>query len=122
MPVTTSKGDGRALITGVVTFRERMAVPPEAEVRVSLEDVSLADVAAETIAETRFRAAGGPPYAFAITYDPGQIDPRRRYSLRASIRLGDQLLFTTTEAIPAFDRTSGVEIPVRRAAGRPADR
>ena len=84
--------------------------------------MSLADVAVETIAETRFRARGGPPYAFAISYDPDHIDAQRRYLLRASIRTGDQLLFTSTEGVPAFERISGVEIPVRRAAGRPADR
>lgn len=117
MPVATGSGKG-AIITGVVYYRERMAVPPEAEVRVSLEDVSLADTAAVRIAETRFQARGGPPYAFALGYDPSKIESHRLYTLRASIRLGEKLLFASMEHVDAFDSTTSVEIQVRRVSGR----
>lgn len=109
-------GQGSALITGTVTYRERMAVPTDAVVRVSLEDVSKMDVPSTTIAETRFNASGGPPYAFALSYDPAKIEHGGRYSLRASIRLDGRLLFTSTEHIPPFDEEK-VEILVRRAGG-----
>ncbi len=105
---------GKALITGTVVYRERMAVSPRAVVRVSLEDVSRTDVASTQIAETRFLASGGPPYAFALGYDPARIDERHRYSLRATIRLDDRLLFTSTEHIEPFGGDS-IEILVRRA-------
>lgn len=109
-------GQGSALITGTVSYRERMAVPTDAVVRVSLEDVSKADAPSTLIAETRFAASGGPPYAFALSYDPARIESGRRYSLRATIRLGDRLLFTSTENVPPFERES-VDILVRRAGG-----
>jgi putative lipoprotein len=107
---------GRAVIKGIVIYRERMAVSPRAVVRVTLEDISRVDVVSTVVAETSFLASGGPPYAFALGYNPAQIDSRNRYSLHATIRLGDQLLFTSTENIPPFEQEM-VEILVRRAGG-----
>ena len=109
-----SNSEGGAMISGTVIYRERMAVSPRAVVRVALEDVSKMDVAATLIAETRFLASGGPPYAFALGYDPAKIDDRHRYSLRATITLDDRLLFTSTEHIEPFGQGS-IEILVRRA-------
>lgn len=110
-------GQGSALVTGTVTYRERIAVPTDAVVTVSLEDVSKMDVPSTLVAETRFRANGGPPYAFALGYDPADIHNGRRYSLRATIRLGERLLFTSTEHIPPFEQEN-VEILVRKTGGR----
>lgn len=115
IPVSTSS-DRRALITGTVTYRERMLVPPEAVVTVSLAADSSAGGAAETVAETRFLARGGPPYAFALGYDPGELDRQRGYSLRASIRMQQTLLFAGSTNRPALENASGVEILLTRAA------
>lgn len=115
LPAGTGQGD--ALITGTVSYRERMAIPTDAVVSVSLEDVSKADAPSTKIAETRFPASGGPPYAFALSYDPAEIESGRRYSLRATIRLGERLLFTSTEHIPPFEQEK-VDILVRRTGGQ----
>ena len=106
-----------SVISGTVVYRERMALPPDAMVTVRLEDVSRMDVAAELLAETRFPAESGPPYAFSLAFDPGQVLEGRRYALRASISLGDRLMFTSTDHLPAFEQTEGVEILVRRTGG-----
>jgi putative lipoprotein len=111
-------GSGRdgGLVTGTVFYRERIAISPQSVVRVTLEDISRADAASAVIAETRFQASGGPPYAFALGYDPAMIDDRHRYTLRATIRLEGELLFTSTEHIPPF-QDGKVEILVRRSSG-----
>lgn len=109
-------GQGGELITGTVFYRERIAISPQAVIRVTLEDVSRADTASVVIAETRFQASGGPPYAFALGYDPALIQERARYTLRATIRLDGQLLFTSTGHIPPF-QDGQVEILVRGASG-----
>jgi putative lipoprotein len=111
-----NEGGGDALITGTVVYRERMALSPDAVVRVTLEDVSKTDVPSILIAETRFKASGGPPYAFALAYDPAGIDSRNRYTLRATIRDRERLMFTSTEHIEPFG-SDAVEILVRRAGG-----
>jgi len=106
-------------IEGSVWYRERMLLPPEAEVRVTLEDVTKMDVKAELIAETRFTPKGGPPFSFTLSYDPAKINAKGRYTLRARILVGKQLMFTCTEHIPAFDRDSNhpVKILVYRVSG-----
>lgn len=104
-------------VSGSVSYRERMMLPPGAEIVVRLEDVSKMDVAAELRGETRFEARGGPPYSFGVKYDPDQIDPRMRYSLRASIFHHGELMFTSTEHIPAFEGDDPIAITVHRVGG-----
>ncbi|WP_323717844.1 YbaY family lipoprotein [Paracoccus aminovorans] len=89
-----------ATIRGTVTYREPMALPPEALVRVSLVDVSLADAASPTIAAIEIRPQGQVPVPFALSYDPQRIEDRHSYALRARISSHDGLLFITTTMNP----------------------
>jgi len=91
-------------IEGTVWYRERMLLPPDAEVCITLEDVARMDVKAELIAVTRFKPQGGPPWAFTVEYDTDKIHEKGRYALRARIEANGRLIFTSTEQIPAFDR------------------
>ena len=103
-------------LEGTVIYRERIMLPPNAEVAVSLENVARMDVAAETIASQRFVAAGGPPYPFSLEYDPTKIDDRGRYVLRARIEVDGRLMFTNDQQIPAFggERGKPVQVLVKR--------
>lgn len=105
-----------ARIEGNVTYRERMMLPPGAEVEVQLQDISKADAGATVLATVLITPQGGPPYNFAIEYDPSSIDKRMRYALRASISMGERLLFTSTDYIDPF-KGNPVEILVRRVPG-----
>ena len=102
-------------IEGQVVYRERIALPPEARVEVQLQDISKADALATVLASVALTPASGPPYPFAIEYEPAQIDPRMRYALRATITLGDRLMFTTTEYIDPFSGNP-IEVLVQRVA------
>lgn len=86
-------GGGGAAVSGTLTYRERIALPPGAVAVVQLLDVSLADAPAVLIAEQRIANPGSAPIAFRIGYDPARIDARRTYAVQASIRDGDRLLF-----------------------------
>lgn len=101
-----------------VVYRERMMLPPNALVTVTLEDVSLMDVAATLIDKQTSSTQGGPPFRFTMKYDESKIDPRMRYALRARIELDGKLLFTNTSSIPAFENTDGkpVQILVQNVA------
>ncbi len=88
---------GMKRIEGSILYRERMMLPPNAEITVTLEDVSKMDVAADIIATTTFPAVGGPPWDFAMDYDPARIDSRHRYAVRARIEVNGQLMFTNME-------------------------
>lgn len=107
--------DAVARIEGSIFYRERMMLPSEALIEVQFQDISQADAMASVLATVELAARGGPPYAFAIDYDPARIDKRRRYALRASISVGDNLMFTSTDYIDPFSGNP-VEILVSRVA------
>lgn len=90
-------------INGEVFYRERMMLPPGAEVEVQLQDVSKADALATVMSSVMFTPEGGPPYPFSIEYKPADIDERMRYSLRATISVDNRLMFTSTEFIDPFN-------------------
>lgn len=108
----------RAAVSGMVTYRERIALTPEAVVRVQIEDSSRADAPAIVIGEQVIESPGQVPIAFSVEYDPAAIDPTHRYTLRVRITDGDgTLLFINTESYPVI--TSGspgrdIEVLVRR--------
>jgi uncharacterized lipoprotein YbaY len=76
---------GPAQLTGTVSYRERIALPEGAVVRVTLLDVSLLDAPERVIAEQEIHPTTQVPIPFALTYDRAAIDPGRRYGLRAII-------------------------------------
>ncbi|WP_412060707.1 YbaY family lipoprotein [Rubrivirga sp. IMCC45206] len=111
-----------AALTGTVTYRERIALAPDAVVTVRLLDVSLADAPSVTLAEQTIRAEGrNVPIPYALRYDPARIAARHRYVVRAEIRDGaGDLRWTTDTAIPVLTNgapTDGVEIRVVQVAG-----
>ncbi len=82
------------VVRGTVSYRERIALDPAAEVRVQLLDVSRMDAPSVVLAEQRIRADGRqPPFAYTLQVDAARIDPRMRYAVAARIVRGEQLLF-----------------------------
>lgn len=114
--------DGMKTIVGTVWYRERMLLPPNAEILINLEEVARADAPSDLIATTRFAPEAGQPWAFSLEYDPAKLYDKGRYVLRAMIEAEGRLLFTSTEHIPAFDRNpeEPLKIMVSQIAGRPA--
>lgn len=101
-----------AAVTGTVTYRERMALPPTAVVKVQLLDVSFADVAATVLDSLTLRPAGGKqvPFEFLLRYDPTQIKAQSTYAVRASILAEGKLLFTTTQSYPVITRGNPLDV------------
>ncbi len=89
---------GLVTLSGIVSYRERIALPPDARLAVRVSDVSLMDVAAPVIAETEAATEGRQvPLAFSLDYDPARIDPRGRYAVSARITDGDGRLIWVTD-------------------------
>ncbi|MBZ9761166.1 YbaY family lipoprotein [Mesorhizobium sp. CA8] len=85
---------GERTIAGEVTYRERIALPPDAVLVVELADVSLAD-APTVIARRRIAPTGQVPIKFDIGFDPKAVQKGRTYALQARITVGERLMFTT---------------------------
>jgi len=88
---------------GTATYRERMALPADAVFEAQLQDVSRADAPATVLARARLEPAGSPPFRFEIAYDDAAVQAGRRYVVRATVRQGDRLLFTTDRVYPVLD-------------------
>ncbi len=101
--LTLSSEDGLTLIfealpvvTVEVRYRERIALAPDAQITVTLEDISLADAPAEVISSQTISAEGGSvPFTVELPYDPTQIEQNRSYAVHTEIREGETLRFTT---------------------------
>ncbi|MBW8189567.1 YbaY family lipoprotein [Neiella marina] len=127
----TLVGDGRmagefaradeqlAVISGDVTYHQRMALSPRAMLTVVLNDVSLADAPAKQMASYAVALNGKQvPVPFKLALMKSQVEAGHRYSIRASIHVDDKLLFTSTRHYGVEPMQSGsvqVEVePVQR--------
>ena len=95
---------GTGKVSGTITYRERMALGPDATVEVELRDVSLQDAPSITIAKVTITGPGQVPVSFEIEYDPSAIDERATYAVRATINDRGQMLFTNTTAYDVITR------------------
>jgi putative lipoprotein len=94
-------------VTGTVSYRERIALPPAATIRVRLVDMSRADAPADVLGEQLIEAAGRQvPLAFEIPYDLARIDERMSYAVQARIEDGNRLLFISDESYPVITRAA----------------
>lgn len=87
----------KASLDGEVFYLQRIALPPAATLSVSLQDVSLMDAPAVTLASQNGPVKGNVPLPFHLSYDPTQVKPGHRYAISARIELNGKLLFINTE-------------------------
>jgi putative lipoprotein len=118
VPVSTA-GAEHGRVTGSVTYRERIALPPTAVVKVRLVDVSRADAPADLLAEQAISAAGKQvPIEFALTFDPARIDAAHTYAVQVRIEDDGRLLFISDMHHPVIthEQPHHVDVVVRRVA------
>lgn len=85
-------------VRGEVAYRERLALPQEAELRVQLLDVSKPGASSPIAGELAMRASHGVPWAFTLSADAeAVVDPQRSFALDARIVVGDRTLFRLAE-------------------------
>jgi heat shock protein HslJ len=112
-------GQPSGLLTGTVTYRQRITLPAGSVIEVQLRDVSKADVAAEVIASQTITTTGqNVPIPFTLVYDPAQIDSRYTYALGVRITINGQLRWINTERYAVLTRgapMSEVEVVVQPA-------
>lgn len=116
------------VISGTVTYRQRIALPPTAVLTVRLEDVSRADASATIVSEQRIETAGKQvPIPFDLVFDWKKIQERNRYSVRAEITDGGRLLYVSDTASPVLTqgnpRTVDITVvPIRGGGQGPSTR
>lgn len=103
--VTPALPGSDASVRGTITYRERIALTPDAVVTVQLRDTSYADAASVLIAEQIISSPGQVPIDFELRYVSDEIDDRNTYSISAAITEGDgRMAFTNDTAYDVITR------------------
>jgi uncharacterized lipoprotein YbaY len=118
--VTVPSGaQASGVLTGTVTYLQRIALPTGSVIEVQLQDVSKQDVVAEVIASQTITTAGeNVPIPFELSYDPAQIEDQFTYALGVRITIDGQLAWLNTERYAVLTRdapATGIEVLVRPA-------
>lgn len=109
------------VVTGTISYRERIALAPTASIQVQLLDVSRADAPAIVLGEQVIQADGRQvPFRFEIPYDPAAIDPRFTYAVQARIEDEGRLLFINDLHYGVITRAAPthVDMLLRSVGGR----
>ncbi len=92
-----------ASLSGIITYRERIALPADALVTLQIAEVTASGSAGRVITEQTFATSGAqPPFRFSLPYNPAIIDAGRVYTLQGRIQSGGNILFTTDGLIPVI--------------------
>lgn len=111
---TAATGD--AVLSGSITYTQRIALPRDATVVVGLYDLSRGATAAP-LSELRFPAGGQVPIRFELPYESGRVQAGQSYGVRAQILVDGALWFSNDPPVPVLTRgaPAAVQIVVRPA-------
>ena len=103
-PDASSATPGRAtpsrVIQGSVVYRERVALPSNAQVRIQLVDAVTRAPEVVVLAETTFGAAGRQvPLPFALPVDTSKLEPGRSYAMRGYILIDGKVSYVTATRV-----------------------
>ncbi len=75
-------------------IRQKVALPPDAVLTVTLSDASLADAPSKVLAQKAVRTEGKQsPFSFVLPFNPADVQPNARILLSAAITVNDKLVF-----------------------------
>ncbi|MBJ7221802.1 MULTISPECIES: YbaY family lipoprotein [unclassified Brenneria] len=110
-PVTSVSSQHPAVampaVSGTVNIRQRIALPPNAVVTVTVSDATLADAPSKVITQRVTRTEGKQaPFQFVLPYNPADIQPNARILLSAAIAIDNRIVMVTENVLPVI--TNGV--------------
>lgn len=91
-------------VSGSIYIRQRVALPPDAVLTVTLSDASVADAPSKVISQRVVRTEGKQaPFTFILPYNPAEIQPNARILLSAAITVKDKMMFITDTVKPVIN-------------------
>ena len=103
-------------VSGVITFREKTALPPNAVVTARLVDITQ-PTAPMLLREVVITKPGQVPVPFVMTADPNSINENHNYAVEATIKSGRNVMWRTTQQYGVITRgnpTNGLMVWVQR--------
>ncbi|MCX8958025.1 YbaY family lipoprotein [Erwinia psidii] len=90
-------------VSGSVYIRQKVALPPDAALTVTLSDASLANAPSKVISQRAVRTDGKQaPFSFILPYNPTDIQPNARILLSAAITVNGKIIFITDAVKPVI--------------------
>lgn len=112
-------GDDESSVTGAIVYRERMALPDDAVVRVAIVDTT----SGQPLSSQFIPDPGQPPIPYEVPYDASQVNESLAYVVDATIEdSGGNPLFVTRQNFPVITQgnpTRDVEVLVETAGAAP---
>ncbi|WP_034912803.1 MULTISPECIES: YbaY family lipoprotein [Erwinia] len=91
-------------VSGSIFIRQRIALPPDAVLTVTLSDASVADAPSRVITQRVVRTDGKQaPFNFILPYNPADIKPDARILLSAAITVNNKMMFITDGVKPVIN-------------------
>lgn len=112
-PANTSASQSGPAITGpnvsgTVNISQRIALPPDAVLTVTLSDASMSDAPSRVISQNVARTGGKQaPFTFILPYNPQDIQPNARVILSAAVTVNGQMTFITDSVKEVVNRGQG---------------
>ncbi len=96
-------------VSGTITYRQRMALPPNAVLEVRLLDSASPEQPLNRIIQNPTTQV---PIPFALTYASAQINPDHTYEISAEIRQDAQVIFSTSSHYPVITQGNPTHVQV----------
>lgn len=94
-------------VTGMVNIHQRIALPPNAALTVTVSDASVPDVPSKVIAQSVAWTDGmQAPFSFSLPYNPADVQPNARILLSAAVTLNNHVIMAAQDIQPVI--TNGV--------------
>ncbi|MEI7374494.1 YbaY family lipoprotein [Dickeya chrysanthemi] len=92
---------GMPAVTGTVNIRQKIALPPDSVLTVTVSDASIPDAPSKVISQRVIRTEGQQaPFQFLLPYNPADIRPDARILLSASIAINNRVTLITERVMP----------------------
>lgn len=92
-------------VSGSIYIRQRIALPPDAVLTVTLSDASVSDAPSRVLAQHVVRTEGKQaPFQFVLPFNPADIQPNARILLSAAIAIDGKLAFITDTVKPVINQ------------------
>ncbi|MCO7252680.1 YbaY family lipoprotein [Dickeya oryzae] len=98
---------GMPAVTGTVNIRQKIALPPDSVLTVTVSDATVPDAPSKVISQRVIRTEGQQaPFRFVLPYNPSEIRPDARILLSAAVAINNRVTLITEHVMPVV--TNGV--------------
>ena len=111
-------------VSGTIWIKQKVALPPDAVLTVTLSDASLADAPSKVLAQRAVRTEGKQaPFSFVLPYNPSDVQPNARILLSAAVFITDTVQEAVNKGGTKIDLTlvpvQQTEVPVATQTNQP---